>query len=63
MVQTVAERLRAEETRACTLDALEALPGSVPRELALVAAPALVDVAVETVDRGDFDKLRCDRRR
>ena len=44
MVETVAERLRAEETRACTLDALEALPGPIPRELALTAAPALVDV-------------------
>ena len=53
-VQTVAERLRAKETRACTLDALGALPGGIPRELALVAGPALVDVAAETVDRGDF---------
>ena len=45
--ETVAERLRAKETRASTLDALEARPGSIPRELALAAAPALVDVAVE----------------
>ena len=38
-VETVAERLRAEETRGSTLDALEALPaGSIPRELALVVA-------------------------
>eukprot|EP01052_Picozoa_sp_SAG31_P064333 SAG31_NODE_23198_length_509_cov_0.782927_1_plen_104_part_10 len=55
-VHTVAERLGAEETRACTLDALEALPGAIPRELASVVAPALVDVVVETVDRGDFDR-------
>jgi hypothetical protein len=57
-VETVAERLRAEETRGSTLDALEALPaGSIPRELALVVAPALVDVAAaETVDRGVFDR-------
>jgi hypothetical protein len=58
VVETVAERLRDEETRACTLDALEALPAAsgIPRELGLVVAPALVDVAVETVDRGDFDR-------
>jgi hypothetical protein len=56
VVETVAERLRAEETRASTLDALEARPRSIPRELALAAAPALVDVAVETMDRGDFDR-------
>ena len=57
MVETVAQRLRAEQTRACALDALEALPaGSIPRELALAAAPALVDVAAGTVNRGDFDR-------
>ena len=40
---TVAERLRAEATRVATLHALEVLP-AVPHELALAAAPALVDV-------------------
>jgi hypothetical protein len=56
MAETVAERLRAEETRARTLDALEAHPPSLPRDLALMAAPALVDVAAETVDRDEFDR-------
>ncbi len=48
---TVGERLRPDDTRADTLQALEALPPPIPRELALGAAPALVDVAAGTEDR------------
>ena len=47
----VAERLRADETQAPTLKALEELPPPVPRDLALAAAPALVDVAAGANDR------------
>ncbi len=53
---TVAERVHADATRAPTLRALEALPPPIPRELALAAAPALVDVAVGTEDRVEFDR-------
>lgn len=53
---TVGEHLRAEDTRAATLQALEALPQPIPRELALAAAPALVDAAAGTADRGVLDR-------
>jgi hypothetical protein len=53
---TVAERLRAEDTRAAALQALDALPTPCPPELALAAAPALVDVAVATEDREVLDR-------
>lgn len=53
---TVAERLRADDTRAPALQALEALPPPVPRELAMAAAPALVDVGAGTEDREVFDR-------
>jgi hypothetical protein len=53
---TVAETLRAEATRARTLDALEAHVPPIPRELALAAAPALVDIAAGTEDRATFDR-------
>jgi hypothetical protein len=53
---TIAERLRAEDTRAATLQALDALPPPCPPELALAAAPALVDVAAATEDREVLDQ-------
>ena len=53
---TVADRLRSEETRASVLDALEATPAPIPHELALAVAPALVDVASDTQDREAFDR-------
>eukprot|EP01043_Picozoa_sp_COSAG02_P047004 COSAG02_NODE_4461_length_5336_cov_3.180829_1_plen_238_part_10 len=53
---TVAEWLRAEDTRAGTLQALDALPSPCPSELALAAAPALVDVAAVTEDREVLDR-------
>lgn len=56
MVDTVAERLRTEATRTHTLSALEAMMPAVPRELALAAAPALVDVASGTQQREDFNR-------
>ena len=51
MPDTVAERLREDDTRAATLQALEALPAPVARELALAVAPALVDVTARTENR------------
>lgn len=48
---TVAERLRAEDTRAAVLRALDALPPPCPPDLALAAGQALVDVAASTEDR------------
>ena len=56
MADTVAERLRADGTRAATLQALVATPPPVPRELALAAAPALADVVAGTEDREVFDR-------
>ena len=53
---TVAERLRADDTRAHTIHALDALPAHIPRELALAAVPALVDVAATTNDRQTLDR-------
>ena len=53
---TLAERLRAEDTRAAALQALDKLPTPCPPELALAAAPALVDVAAATEDRGVLDR-------
>ena len=53
----MARRLRAEDTRATTLQALEALP-HVPTELALAAAPALVDTAAGTEDRDVLNRCR-----
>ncbi len=56
-VQTVGERLRTDDTRAATLDGLDAMLPPISRELALAAAPALVDVAGDTDDRETF--ARC----
>ena len=56
---TVAEDLRADETRAHTLDALEKMSAPISRELALAAGPALVDVYVATDDRGSSTSVRC----
>ena len=56
MPHTVAERLRADETRTLTLLALERLPPPVPRELALAAAPALTDVSACTDDRTVYER-------
>ncbi len=56
---TVAEELRAEATRMQTLDALEAHPPPVPRDVALAAAPALVDVVARSTaekERAAFDR-------
>ena len=53
---TVAGSLRSEETRASVLQALEATPAPIPHELALAAAPALVDVASDTQDREACDR-------
>ena len=55
-MDTVAESLRAEATRAATLDNLEALAAT-PSAVALAAAPALVDVlTAENIDRASFDR-------
>ena len=53
---TLAERLRAQDTRAAALQALDKLPPPCPPELALAAAPALVDVAAATEDRKVLDR-------
>eukprot|EP01043_Picozoa_sp_COSAG02_P032126 COSAG02_NODE_2132_length_9721_cov_44.831324_3_plen_213_part_00 len=53
---TLAERLRAEDTRAAALQALDELPPPCPPELALAAAPALVDVAAATENREVLDR-------
>ena len=53
---TLAERLRADDTRAAALQALDKLPTPCPPELALAAAPALVDVATATEDREVLDR-------
>eukprot|EP01043_Picozoa_sp_COSAG02_P057514 COSAG02_NODE_6996_length_3236_cov_752.112209_2_plen_196_part_00 len=53
---TLAERLRADDTRAAALQALDKLPTPCPPELALAAAPALVDVAAATEDREVLDR-------
>eukprot|EP01043_Picozoa_sp_COSAG02_P087746 COSAG02_NODE_24970_length_672_cov_1.382199_1_plen_71_part_01 len=53
---TLAERLRAQDTRAAALQALEKLPTPCPPELAMAAAPALVDVAAATEDREVLDR-------
>ena len=52
---TVAERLRADDTRALTLHALEALPPPIARELALAAAAPLVDIAAGTENTKVFE--------
>eukprot|EP01043_Picozoa_sp_COSAG02_P061595 COSAG02_NODE_8309_length_2622_cov_99.290527_2_plen_200_part_00 len=53
---TLAERLRAQDTRAAALQALDKLPSPCPPELALAAAPALVDVAAATEEREVLDR-------
>ncbi len=54
--ETVADRLRAEATRSPTLDAIEALAPPVSRDVALGAAPGLVDVAASTGVREELDR-------
>jgi hypothetical protein len=54
--ETVADSLRAEATRAATLDALEALAPPISRDLASGAAPGLVDVAACTEVREELDR-------
>ena len=56
MADTVAEQLRADDTRVAALQGLEALPPPVPLELATAAVPALVDVAARTEDTTEFDR-------
>eukprot|EP01046_Picozoa_sp_COSAG06_P024338 COSAG06_NODE_1980_length_7926_cov_10.286061_2_plen_561_part_00 len=51
---TVAECLRADGTRVDTLHALEAMHAPIPIQLAISAAPGLVDVAATTGDRDAF---------
>ena len=53
---TVAESLRAEATRAATLDHLEALAAPIPSAVALAAALALVDVMATEKERAAFDR-------
>ena len=53
---TVAEQLSADATRAAALDALEALAPPAPGNVALAAAPALVDVAASTEDRAEHER-------
>lgn len=53
---TIAGRLHAEDTRVHTLDALDAISPSIPQELALAAAPALVDIAASTLNKQDLDR-------
>eukprot|EP01052_Picozoa_sp_SAG31_P001965 SAG31_NODE_66_length_28567_cov_30.222698_6_plen_346_part_00 len=53
---SVAESLRSEATRVATLDALEALDAPMPSDLALLAAPALVDAMVAEEGRASFDR-------
>jgi hypothetical protein len=52
---SVVERLRAESTRAGTLEALGAVEAPVSRDVALAAAPALVDIAAHTNDREELE--------
>ena len=52
----IADRLRAQDTQAAALQALDKLPPPCPPELALAAAPALVDVAAATEDREVLDR-------
>ena len=53
---TLADRLRAQDTQAAALQALDKLPPPCPPELALAAAPALVDVAAATEEREVLDR-------
>eukprot|EP01043_Picozoa_sp_COSAG02_P085871 COSAG02_NODE_23440_length_718_cov_8.594507_1_plen_75_part_01 len=53
---TLADRLRAQDTQAAALQALDELPSPCPPELALAAAPALVDVAAATEEREVLDR-------
>eukprot|EP01043_Picozoa_sp_COSAG02_P058060 COSAG02_NODE_7161_length_3146_cov_5.991371_5_plen_186_part_00 len=53
---TVAEELRADDTRGRTLDALDKMPPPIPSELALVVGPALVDVYGATESWEEFNR-------
>lgn len=53
---TVAQHLRADDTRGATLQALEAVQSPIPPELALAAAPALTEVAATTEDRKALER-------
>lgn len=52
----VGDHLRSDASRTATLNALEAIPAPVPTDLALAAAPALVDTLTGTEDRDHFDR-------
>ena len=52
----VAEALRAGATRATALDSLEARPVPIPSDVALAAAPVLVDVVAVAEDRMEHDR-------
>lgn len=54
--ETIAESLCDDATRATTLYALETMPAPIPRELAVAAASALVDVAAGTKHGETFDR-------
>ena len=53
---SVAESLRSQATRIATLDALDALDAPIPSDLALLAAPALVDAMATEKDKEPFDR-------
>ena len=53
---TVADRLRSEATRITTLDALEALAPPIQSDVALAAAPALVDAMATETERASYDR-------
>jgi hypothetical protein len=52
----VVEALRAGATRATALDSLEARPVPIPSDVALAAAPVLVDVVAVAEDRMEHDR-------
>lgn len=53
---TVAHRLLDDATRATTLESLEAHPTALPRDVALAAAPGVVDIVSSTAERSIFDR-------
>eukprot|EP01046_Picozoa_sp_COSAG06_P003157 COSAG06_NODE_119_length_23111_cov_51.658613_25_plen_193_part_00 len=54
---TVADALRSPGTRDAALDALEALPPPIADDVALAAAPALVDVMARVAEESDRTAL------
>ena len=54
--ETVADSLRERASRAPTLEALEELAPLIPREIALGAAPGLVDIVAATEVKEELDR-------